>query len=673
MPTSQTNSAQESLQLTVANAIRDPSLLTKYANPGAALKSFDGRVGNVWPNDVLVTSPNMDLLYKPPTGLCRVRLRRDNHFGPDDPLHHPQPFDRRNAHLAVLRVKGNCADNPLLETAWLIPTTTDFVECPSCGGLGRLDLRIREKFTSLCRDVIAKFPSTAHSEDGLVGEGTIQLNRLLDRLDAPASLKETFLRFACAQRQVLELLARYEWVRVYRAKYMGKDRGIPPEVSFGVMGAFTEDYDALDSLYHAGIPVWFIRRLSTIAEVRIDTVADFIHDTNSFQLALRFGDVLDTSDASPPHRIVYSHLAAKPERYLAMGNFVRSLFHYPRLIGTDAPRSSTSVTRTIRSTATLHPFSAFTDETRSRPRGSKPYTVKATTNKGGAINAFLVTSPLLPPSVPAWSDALRSLSHHDITTPPPPGHDRGYWLPPARLFVSPERDDIKLALLRNWLKVREVLIFRTTTGASRLSAKDWRSLLNISGGDTKQVSETRSGKRHESMVALLKDFLTENSLSLKYDELPRLAAKWKGAEVSLEKLPETRIVQEILWEVTELNFRQELVALDGALDESGLGKWERQNLLDGCWKDGRADWVNGSEGLGSQPLEARIPYLNRLHRVMSTWRGDKPLELLDSFPKRAAHNFLVTADRVERALALFYTSSFLSVFGREAGSPHTLS
>ncbi|KAJ8074360.1 hypothetical protein PM082_009976 [Marasmius tenuissimus] len=673
LATSPVTPKQEDWMLTTVNAIRNPSFLIKHANPGAPIKPLDGRVGNVWPNDVLVTSPNMDLLYKPPTGLCRVRLRRDNHFGPDDPLYHPQPFDRQHAHLAVLRVKGSVLDDPLLETAWLIPKASNFVECPACGGLGRLDLRIRNQFTSLCLNVIAKFPSDAHTTDRLVGEGTIHLQRLLDQLDAPASQKDTFLRFSCAQRQVLELLARFEWVTVYRSKYMGKDRGCPLSVNMNVMGAFTEDYDVLDSLYHAGIPVWYIRPISASPEVRIDAVVDFIHDTNSFSLALRFGDVLDTSDATPPYRIVYSHLAGKPERYLAMGNFIRSLFHYPRLLGSAAPRSSTSIIRSNRPTRTLRPFSAFSDENPPRTSSSKPYPSKAPTNKGGAINPFLVTSPLLPPSVSAWSDALRTLSHHDLTIPPPPGHDRGYWVPPARLFVTPDRDESKLTLLRNWLRLREVIIFRATTGASRLSVKDWRSLLTISGGDSKKVSDTRSGKRHDSMRTLLKDFLTENSLSLKYDELPGIAAKWRGVEISDEKLPGTTVVQEILWELTELSFRQELVALDGELDTSDVGKWERQNLLDGCWKGGRADWVNGSEGLGSRTLEARIPYLTRLHRVMSTWRGDRPLELLDSFPSRDAHNFLVTANRVERALASFYTSSFLSVFGREASVPHTLS
>ncbi|KAJ8092482.1 hypothetical protein PM082_023735 [Marasmius tenuissimus] len=661
----------QDVRLTSANVIRNPSLLTKYANSGARI-CLDGLVGNALSNDVLVTSPNMLMLYKPPTDLCRVQLRRDNHFGPDDLLHYPQPFNRMHAHLAVIRVKTDVVDDLPLETAWLIPEHKDFVECPSCSGLGRLDTRIRTSFASLCRDVLAKFPPEAHNNDGIVGEGSIHLKRLLDHLDAPASLNETFLRFACAQRQVLELLARFEWVSTYRTKFMGKDRGDAPGANLAIMGAFTEDYDALDSLYHAGIPVWYIRRLSNTPEVRIDKVVNFIHDTNSFKLALRFGGVLDTSDASPPHRIIYNQLAAKPERYMAMGNFIRSLFQYPCLIGLDTPRSSTSVIHTNHRAVPLCPFSAFSDKTRSSAGRSKPYASKSPRNKGGPTNPFVFSSPLLPPSVPAWANALHALSHHNLSTPPPPGHSRGYFLPPARLLVAPENDEIKLALLRNWLKVREVTIFRATRGAPCLSTKDWWSFLNISGGDTKQVSDTRSGKQYESMLTLLKDFLTENRLSLKYDELPLIKAKWKGRSLSPKQLPETRIVQQITWELNELNFRQELVALDGVLDESNLVKWDRQNLLDGCWQ-GRADWVNGTEGLGSESLQARIPYLTRLHKIMSTWRGDKPLELLDSFPKREAHNFLVTSERVERALASFYTSSFLSVFGREASVPYILS
>ncbi|KAK1220273.1 hypothetical protein PQX77_016978 [Marasmius sp. AFHP31] len=311
---------------------------------------------------------------------------------------------------------------------------------------------------------------------------------------------------------------------------MGQDQGIPPEVSFGIMGAFMEDYGTLDSLYHAGISVWLVYQLSTITEVHINTMTDFIHDTNSYLLALQSGDILDTLDVSPAHQIVYSHLATKPEQYLAMGNFVQSLFHYPRPIGTDAPCSSTSVICTNCSPAILCPFSTFSNEAQSHASTSKPYLVETLTNRGGAINPFLVTSSLLPASVPAWLNTLCTLSHHDLMALLPPGHDCGYWLPPAQLFVALEQDNIKLALLY------------------------WRSLLNISSGDTKQVLATRSWKRHKLMLALLKDFLTEHSLSLKYDEFSQLAAKWKGAEISSEKLPEIRIMQDILWEVTELNF-----------------------------------------------------------------------------------------------------------------------
>ncbi|KAL0562400.1 hypothetical protein V5O48_019687, partial [Marasmius crinis-equi] len=69
-----------------------------------------------------------------------------------------------------------------------------------------------------CKAVLKKFPAEAHDQDRLVGEGCIQLQQLLDRLDSPASEEQTFLRLACAQRQVLELLARYNWVTKYKKR-----------------------------------------------------------------------------------------------------------------------------------------------------------------------------------------------------------------------------------------------------------------------------------------------------------------------------------------------------------------------------------------------------------------------------------------------------------------------
>ncbi|KAK1233782.1 hypothetical protein PQX77_003045, partial [Marasmius sp. AFHP31] len=69
----------------------------------------------------------------------------------------------------------------------------------------------------------------------------------------------------------------------------------------------------------------------------------------------------------------------------------------------------------------------------------------------------------------------------------------------------------------------------------------------------------------------------------------------------------------------------------------------------------------------------RLPYLAALHKVMSTWRISKPIELMDTFlVNKAAHNFSASVRRVEQALALSYTSAALDLFVRAVSVPHHL-
>ncbi|KAL0567799.1 hypothetical protein V5O48_014192 [Marasmius crinis-equi] len=83
----------------------NPSLLTQYSKSrDIPYKFYEGRVGNVFA-DQLVTTLNMNILYELPINLRKVRLRCDNHFGSDDPLFYPQPFDRQAAFRACIRVE----------------------------------------------------------------------------------------------------------------------------------------------------------------------------------------------------------------------------------------------------------------------------------------------------------------------------------------------------------------------------------------------------------------------------------------------------------------------------------------------------------------------------------------------------------------------------------------
>ncbi|KAK1223239.1 hypothetical protein PQX77_013884 [Marasmius sp. AFHP31] len=197
----------------------------------------------------------------------------------------------------------------------------------------------------------------------------------------------------------------------------------------------------------------------------------------------------------------------------------------------------------------------------------------------------------------------------------------------------------------------------------------------MNAGPGTSPSDPKRALRFKEMGEVLQDFIVKSGLSLKPDNLDAIRPSWNGQELEEGKLPAPQIVREIMHELFELNFRQELVVLDAQLDESGMSTYDRQCLLDACWV-GSADClphVDRSGGLGDDTFQGRLPYLAALHKVMSTWRISKPIELMDTFPvNEAAHNFSASVGRVERALALSYTSAALDLFARAASVPHHL-
>lgn len=307
---------------------------------------MDGRVGNILPGDILVSSPNTDILYLPPLGSCRVHMRRNNHFGCHDPLLYPQPFSSKTAHLALIKTPSPDPQHKFY-SAWVTPTDRHFIEQPSsgiCSGLGTLEETFRSELEALAKNVLKHMPSLHVGSDEYLVLGSTQIKRLLDRLHLPASQEELFLRVACLQRQILELNARNHWLgpkwkeRINDAKARRKIHE-----PIDIIGAFTEDLDHLDMLFYSGIPVWFVRSVSKTPEARIDKVVPLTDEDFRQQILLPSGYPVDCRDAVPARRIIYDGLAAKPERYIAMAAYIRSLFNYSSLFGSSEPRSSTSL------------------------------------------------------------------------------------------------------------------------------------------------------------------------------------------------------------------------------------------------------------------------------------------------------------------------------------------
>ncbi|KIK55198.1 hypothetical protein GYMLUDRAFT_144670, partial [Collybiopsis luxurians FD-317 M1] len=111
-------------------------------------RSFDSRVGNICQGNILIFSPNTTYLFDPPTS-CRVRLRRDYHFGTDDPLYFPQPFDHELGHLAILLCPSHDTQHEFFH-AWFTPGPEQFNVINTSLRLGKLEDTFFNALTTLC-------------------------------------------------------------------------------------------------------------------------------------------------------------------------------------------------------------------------------------------------------------------------------------------------------------------------------------------------------------------------------------------------------------------------------------------------------------------------------------------------------------------------------------------
>ncbi|KAG7093912.1 hypothetical protein E1B28_007548 [Marasmius oreades] len=654
---------------------QQPEILVSFAKPGSPVKSFDGLCGNHI-GEVLVTSPNMNVLYTPPLNECRVRMRKHRHFGYDDPLFFPQPFSRPAAHLAVIRVPQPHTTHPF-SVAWMVPDESHFVASDDtfCAGFGVLQNHIRSKLVDLSKSVIDSLPEN-RMEDSYMRPGLEQLRRLLDRLELAAPKDEVFLRFSCTQRHILELDARGRWVSGFRDKFGAAARHRVDKMDLAgekIMGAFTDDLDDLESLFQSNIPVWFVRRLTRAGEARIDKLGNFIYPFPDGTIRLHSDFVIDLSDATPSHRVVFTGLARNPERYIAMANYIASLFEYPSVLGTTQPRSSTSLQKAA---LPLTPGMPIRHPSQASKARSTPYPK----GKGGrakqpntANNSFLTpSSPLMPSSIEAWKVSLEDMSGHNQSLPAPDGVSRGYALPPPDMFITTGNELTVIILFRNWLKLRKIFVYRLSSSGDRFSKKQWRQMLTLDEG--KEIrADTRTGQQKLETQKLLQEIMGKCVFEIK--NFASALVKWRNHALDGTKMPPKEVAREILWELYELNFRQDLVALDDQLDESGMSRTDRCAVVEACWIGMRdhADLAKANDGFGSLEPQRRMKVLKGLHRLMTTWQGAKPAVLLSRFPEDSdSHNLKTQLDRIERDLAYHYSRSFLEVFGRAASIPYRL-
>jgi hypothetical protein len=133
-----------------------------------------------------------------------------------------------------------------------------------------------------------------------------------------------------------------------------------------------------------------------------------------------------------------------------------------------------------------------------------------------------------------------------------------------------------------------------------------------------------------------------------------------------DEMPPQSTVQGILWELYELNFHFELIALDRRMSNGA-----HDNLIAACFpnSDGGMTFVAlllSTRGLATDDWHACLPYVKAFINIMYTWNVRHPQAFRYVEQLMTKDQFL----ELEKAAVCFYTQSFFDVFGRAPIVPH---
>ncbi|KAJ6607490.1 hypothetical protein B0H10DRAFT_2227794 [Mycena sp. CBHHK59/15] len=267
----------------------------------------------------------------------------------------------------------------------------------------------------------------------------------------------------------------------------------------------------------------------------------------------------------------------------------------------------------------------------------------------------------MPPSIPAWERALMGV---DRTRPTQSkAHSDTYYVfPEPALLVSPGDYGRRQMFLHHFSLIRDALLYRLgdpDDPHDRLSSHEWRDVLQ-----GKLVKQGRLGTKAYVRSAMIADILGPAMRTCEIDQLHNFPV----APESVPRITNKR-AKEILWDIAEMNFRYELLALDARA--SGIDRPEecRQCFADAVLLG--LDIGLSKRGLAAVASAERHPYLLQLARLMCDWRcGPRP-DIIAEAGQRTTWTMEAVA-ALEDVDAGYYAQSFYDLFGRAAVIPMRL-
>ncbi|KAK7045508.1 hypothetical protein VNI00_007340 [Paramarasmius palmivorus] len=531
-----------------------------------AVEPFEGKVGCLY-NDlgIFVTSPNSTHVADPVFGQRTIRMRKDYHFGEEDPLYFPQLFNKDVPHLAVISLPSVQNSHPHT-IAWIRPKDSDFIPLSQpnspglCTGLGLLREKLRSKmskaFHTLMEHNIHYLPPARH--DPFI-EGYISAIQFMQvQLKCPMDQERTYRTWAICQRVYLELQARFTWI----AKYADGTRTMEKDTELAsVIGALVDNIETATYLYTLRIPLWLVRPLSENNPfLRVDCWKEPQPSTKTL-LDRTDGFIVYMEDTLPAQVPVYTGIINNKDlfRYQAMSAFVRQnvvvrlydLQEQTKAMHESEKQTQLGPQRTERGVSNR--FDPF-------PRKPKGTSTPPPSNR----NKFEdVPTNIVPAAYPTW---LQASSHVGKGFNPNAHRDSvGYILPDPSLIAAAGLESqnftIRNSYLDTWLKLRPVFLYRINTSDNKpLKTGVWRTIIGIRalGFHHKKAKSIK-----EDVESMMEKILSQGNLKTSIDvsKLDEHPSVWRGQPIDIATAPLV-LVQEILWELFEINFRYDVLMCD---------------------------------------------------------------------------------------------------------------
>ena len=165
-------------------------------------------------------------------------------------------------------------------------------------------------------------------------------------------------------------------------------------------------------------------------------------------------------------------------------------------------------------------------------------------------------SPYTPYPIPAWSTALQAIDQspsHLIKA-----YNGCYAFPDPGLFIHPATAG---KYIESWLRVRDIWLMHVAKEPSlALSNQSWGAFLSINNSVLEKKETKASRHRQEAFDIVLPNFDMYPGVVQRSGSMG--STIWHGREYPSGVLPSENVMQEILWELYELNFIHELQSLD---------------------------------------------------------------------------------------------------------------